>query len=406
MTTTGDIDVTIPGSEPSVDSAAKWLEGLRDDAYFTSFLLDQNTLANGIGGEIAAAVSDYATPLRDATKNLYDRALKAADVMRSFADQLSSHKTDMNEHLETAISDGLEVKGNIIKYPTKVSPPGTFPRKGTQEARQSWYAADEAYDNYQAKIRDFEKVKGRVEATFKDLNDWIVNNLVTTKKDVLIAPYSGRIKSLLENLTSGGSNLSNNVFSDTASDLRDAATDWATNRAAEKSKNPAVATKSTPPSQKAIDAKLNKPKPTAWRNTAESLETLGSAAKYLGKAVTIGGPIADLAMGNSVGKVLVTTAAGVATVMLLPEAVTVTGVVLVSVAAVAVAEGAGWLYENMIPLQYREMIDHPWEEAKKSAGKALDTTQNWAADTAEKAKDKISDTWNQATGWSWDYFGV
>ena len=60
----------------------------------------------------------------------------------------------------------------------------------------------------------------------------------------------------------------------------------------------------------------------------------------------------------------------------------------------------------MIPLQYREMIDHPWEEAKKSAGKALDTTQNWAADTAEKAKDKISDTWNQATGWSWDYFGV
>lgn len=406
MSTPGDIDVTIPGSESSVDSAAKWLEGLRDDAYTTSFLLDQNTLANGIGGEIAAAVSSYSTPLRDATKDLYDSALKAADVMRSFADQLSSHKTDMNEHLETAISDGLEVKGNIIKYPAKVSPPGTFPRTGTQEARNSWYAADEAYDNYQTKIRDFEKVKGRVEATFKDLNDWIVNNLVTTKKDVLLARYSGPIKGLLENWTSGGSSLSSNVFSTTASDLRDAATTWAKYRAADKSKNPSVATRSKPPSQKAIDAKLNKPKPSAWRNTADSLETLGKTAKYLGKAVAIGGPIADLAMGNSIGKVVVTTAAGLATAALLPEAATVTGVILVGVAAVAVAEGAGWLYENMIPLEYREKIDHPWEEAKKSAGEALDATQNWTADTAEKAKDKVSDTWNQVTGWSWDYFGV
>ena len=99
MSTGGDIDVTIPGSESSVDDAARWLEGLRDNASSAANLFAKNGSGTGVGGEVGLAVGTYSTTLCDAVKNVHDRAEKAADVIRSFADQLLWRKNDMKEHL-------------------------------------------------------------------------------------------------------------------------------------------------------------------------------------------------------------------------------------------------------------------------------------------------------------------
>ena len=120
MSAGGDIDVTIPGSESSVDDAATWLEGMRDNANSAGELFSKNSAASGVGGEVALAVGAYSSSLKDASEDVHDRAEKAADVIRSFADQLSWRKQDMKEHLETARGDGLQVDGNIIKYPEQV----------------------------------------------------------------------------------------------------------------------------------------------------------------------------------------------------------------------------------------------------------------------------------------------
>lgn len=410
MSTGGDIDVTIPGSESSVDDAARWLEGLRDNASSAANLFAKNGSGTGVGGEVGLAVGTYSTTLCDAVKNVHDRAEKAADVIRSFADQLLWRKNDMKEHLETASGDGLQVDGNIIRYPAQVSSPGKFPRKGSKKARDDWFAADEAYDNYLAKVRDFEKIKGRVEATFNALNDWIVNNLVTAKKDALLAPYSGAIKGFVENTigvaTRDGGYLKN-VYSSGADSLREAAGTWAYSRAADKSHSPSVKTRSRPPSKNAIENKLNKPKPTAMRRTADGLEAVGDGVrKFAGKAVAFGGPAVDLATGAPLAKVAGMTAAGMVTLALLPEAATVGGVIVVAGITVGVAEGVGWLYDNAISLEHREIINHPWEETKKGVGKGVDAVGNWAEDTGKYLEDKASDAWNSASAWTWDKLGI
>ena len=89
MSAGGDIDVTIPGSESSVDDAATWLEGMRDNANSAGELFSKNSAASGVGGEVALAVGAYSSSLKDASEDVHDRAEKAADVIRSFADQLS-----------------------------------------------------------------------------------------------------------------------------------------------------------------------------------------------------------------------------------------------------------------------------------------------------------------------------
>lgn len=110
MITAADIDVTIPGEVASVDAAAQWLEGLRDDAEDASGLLNAAALTEISSGEVSAAVTSYALMLWQCSMDIYVRATDAADVTRAFADQLGWRKDDMKEHLETARGDGLTVK--------------------------------------------------------------------------------------------------------------------------------------------------------------------------------------------------------------------------------------------------------------------------------------------------------
>lgn len=113
MITAADIDVTIPGEVASVDAAAQWLEGLRDNAEDANGLLNAAALTEISSGEVSAAVTSYALTLWQCSMDVYVRATDAADVNRAFADQLGWRKDDMKEHLETARGDGLTVIGNI-----------------------------------------------------------------------------------------------------------------------------------------------------------------------------------------------------------------------------------------------------------------------------------------------------
>ncbi|WP_314781314.1 hypothetical protein [Actinomyces massiliensis] len=134
----GDIDVTIPGSVESVDGAASWLEDLRDNLRDGRLMFTNNaTQANGsLSGELASAVTAFSNDLSTAADDAYNRAKSAADTVRSFADQLSWRKDDMNDHLETARGYDLDVDGNIIHYPEAVSDPGDLP-KGAPRMRRT-----------------------------------------------------------------------------------------------------------------------------------------------------------------------------------------------------------------------------------------------------------------------------
>ena len=180
------IDVTIPGSVNSVRSAASWLRRLRDDFYDAEIDMRNNGLfaGNWLDGELSDALvlysGDLEGDLETGCDDAYQRAKKAVDIIRTFADELSSRKEDMSGHLETARNDGLTVEGNIIHYPAAVSAPGKYPKGGTSDEKSAWNSADDKYNDYLQKVRDFEKVRGRVEYTFKQLSDWIANNLAPT----------------------------------------------------------------------------------------------------------------------------------------------------------------------------------------------------------------------------------
>lgn len=396
MSTDRDIDVTIPGNSGSVKSAAEWMGRLRDDANTASELHNKIFVSDATGGEVAKALASYSAPLRDASHDVYQRARDAADVMHSFANQLKWRKEDMNEHLETARNDGLNVDGNIIKCPSEVEKPGDFPWRGTWEAQTDWNVKDAAYDEYVRKLRDFKKVQRRVQATFQELNDWIVNNLVAAKEAALKSLHGNVIKTFTENtlgaaVADGGAY--ENVYHKIASDLRTTAAKLADSRSVASS----AATHSKPPSQKDIDRALKRSKASAMERAAEDIESTGNGVrKFIGKAVAIGGPIADLAMGTPAAEVAISTAAGIGAVALLPEEAAAATVITVGTVA---AVGAGWAYNHMVPLKNREQINHPWEEAKQGASKAVDNATNWAQDTTDSVKDAASDAWHFASGY-------
>ena len=96
----------------------------------------------------------------------------------------------------------------------------------------------------------------------------------------------------------------------------------------------------------------------------------------------------DLAMGTPAAEVAVSTVAGIGAAALLPEEVAAATVITAGTVA---AVGAGWAYNHMAPLKYREQINHPWKEVKNGASKAVDGATNWAQDTAGSAKNGVAD---------------
>ena len=318
--------------------------------------------------------------------DVYVRATDVADVTRAFADQLGWRKDDMKEHLETARGDGLTVIGNIIKFPTEVSSPGNFPWLAAKAVQVAWFVANQAYLEYLKKLRDFEKIKGRVEATFKQLNDWIVNNLVKAKEKAMETLIDRTLNSLILNSAKYGitdPELLGNEFTPLVTELRVAAQSLESARRSASS----AGTRSKPPSKHDID----QAKKSLRENFADDLEATGDKAKrFAGRAVDVAGPVSDLVTGAPLGETVVSTAAGTAVALVLPEAAPAVFVVAVPA---AVGTAAVWGYREFVPLENREYFERPWSEFKNGVSNAVGDAKNWAGDAADDVKNIPVELW-------------
>ena len=311
----------------------------------------------------------------------------------------------MSGHLETARNDGFTVEGNIIHYPDAVSAPGKYPKGGTSDEKSAWNSADDKYNDYLQKVRDFEKVRGRVEYTFKQLSDWIANNLAPTKtevlKDAVMAGFRGLlVKEVGVNYEYG----TTNVYKSRIDALNDAAKELATTRAQMKSKNPRVSTGGDP-SDGAVSR--NKARSGAAKELEEAASSAGNTAKKLifrsNVVLTLGSAAYELSQGADPGNLLVTTATGLAidagvAALIAAGVITAPGwgtAVLIGAATVVVVTGVGYVYDHALSKRTRETINRKLD----GAGTALMETGEDIANTAQ-------DLWGDASstvshGWKW-----
>jgi hypothetical protein len=383
------------------------LRRLRDDFYDAEIDMRNNGIlaSNWLEGELSDALAVYSGDLNRGCNDAYQRAKKAVDIIRAFADELSSRKEDMSGHLETARNDGLTVEGNIIHYPAAVSAPGKYPKGGTSDEKSAWNSADDKYNDYLQKVRDFEKVRGRVEYTFKQLSDWIANNLAPTKtevvKDTVMAGFRGL---LVKEVGVGYENTTNNVYKSRIDALNDAAKELATTRAQMKSKNPRVSTGGDP-SDGAVSR--NKARSGAAKELEEAASSAGNTAKKLifrsNVVLTLGSAAYELSQGADPGNLLVTTATGLAIdagVAVLVAAGVISapgllGAAAIGVATVVVSAGVGYVYDHALSKRTRETINRKLD----SAGTALMETGEDIANTAQDLWDDASSTVSH--GWKW-----
>jgi hypothetical protein len=388
-----DIDVTIPGSVESVSGAASWLEGLRDNFSDANLLFTNNsTQANSaLVGELGSAVTAFSDDLSKACNDAYDRAKKAADTIRSFANQLSWRKDDMNDHLETARGYDLVVEGNIIRYPEAVSDPGDLPKGCTKAEQEEWHAADEAYDAYRRKVKHFEKVRGKVNGTFEELNDWIDENLATTESEVLQNTRLTGTKALLATaLDKGYGKVVKHKYAAAAEELRGAAEQAAIRAAQDASANPQVHARKARPSDKAIDRKRGKGESGKLEKKAISKEKFGkNAAKLGGGAITIGFAVYDLVRGEPPSETILTATTGT-----IAAAAAGSGGILV---APAVSTGTSYAYETWVSQETREKIDEGLVDSKNWVFDNLGDACSSAEEKIEDFTDLIADGWKMGT---------
>lgn len=401
------IDVTIPGSVNSVRTAASWLRRLRDDFYDAEIDMRNNGIfaSQWLDGELADALAVYSGDVKRGCNDAYERAKKSVDIIRAFADELSSRKEDMSGHLETARNDGLTVEGNIIRYPAAVSAPGKYPKGGTSDEKSAWNSADDKYNDYLQKVRDFEKVRGRVEYTFKQLSDWIANNLTPTKTEVLKDTVMAGARGLLvKEIGVNYEYMATNVYKSRIDTLNDAAKELATTRAQMKSENPRVSAGGDP-SDGAVSR--NKARSGAAKELEEAASSAGNTAKKLifrGNAVlTLGSAAYELSQGADPGNLLVTTATGLAidagvAALVAAGVITAPGwgtAVLIGGATIVVTTGVGYVYDHALSKRTRETINRKLD----SAGTALMETGEDIANTAQDLWEDASSTVSH--GWKW-----
>lgn len=385
MSTLATIDVTIPGNVEQIHLVASWLGKLRDDLWEAKDLLsnNKNLAFSKLKGELADAIHDYYADMEKTCENTYNRTKTANEIIHAFADQLSSRKSDMADHLETAKADKLKTDGNIIYYPDPVSKPGDFPKNGTKAQKVAWDNADNAYEDFQAKVRDFNKINGRVEATYKRLTDWIESQLAPAANDVQSSLFSGALKGIVTTAAEKAGRPLIKTAYETASDHWEGIAAEAQKAADKKFKRTGKGAR-----RRVIEQHVNERKAARYRMKADTAKSVGKTAlKYSSPVITLGSAAYDLWAGERPGKVLTITAAGV---VLAPAAeavalatIPVTGPMAVVVAG-GTAFGTGWsidkAYDNMLSKQTREKIEEKGDDFNE-----------WVSETGEDIKNGWKD---------------
>ena len=401
---TDDIDTWIPGSVSSVDAAANWLDDLKTgfgDADYR--FVRARSSAMSCTGELFYAAMDYCADLHEASSDAEGRAGTAVDNIRSFADQLGWRKEDMSGHRTTATDGGLTVSEYLIMAPDEVEKPADLPKGATQQQKDSWYAADEAYEAYLEKKELFEELKTSVDATRKELDDWITQNLKTAEADVLNALVVPWVKELVNGSIAESPNVASNVYDGKIADHQKKLIAIAEAKATSKSANPAVRAGVKPPSQAAVDRNYGR-SPKA--GIASTLSKVGKYGKVVAKAanplITVAFAAQEIASGESPGKVILSAGAGMATGIAVAAIMAGSPFIASAVAAVvisgAVAAGVGYAYENWVSKETREKIDEGLRDFGNGVKDTVKGAWNGASEGASDAKDWVEDRWKMAFG--------
>ena len=135
-------------------------------------------------------------------------------------------------------------------------------------------------------MKHFEKVRGKVNGTFEELNDWIDENLATTESEVLQNTRLTGTKALLTTaLDKGYGKVVKHKSAAAAEELRGAAEQAAIKTTQDASANPQVHARKARPSDKVIDRKRGKGKSGKLEKKTISKEKLGKNATKLGAAL-------------------------------------------------------------------------------------------------------------------------
>lgn len=385
-TGTETIDTEIPGSPASVHSAADWLYDLKEDVYdgYCHLTHCTTTAAQDLAGKTAEAVEDYSHNVELACTDTFERARKAADVVRAFADQLGWRQDDMTGHRGRARDGGLTVSGYLIHAPTPVEDPGSRPKDATTKQAEQWQAAHDSYEDYLARKEVFDELREDVTHTRDELETWITDNLVLAEAEVLSDTVLSGVRSTVGDIAAKGTETEiKNHYGDKAAALRNKAHSKALMKGANQSRSLHFKSPLSP-TQAEIDRVIDNSRLlTRWMNKAGDLQQTGNQlARRANVLIAVGFIGTELAQGGSPSQVLVAAGAGAGAAALFTASTSFLAPVF---ASAIVATGVGYAYEQAVPLHIRERIDEGLKDAAGSVADAAKDAWNSLAEAVSQS---------------------
>lgn len=378
-TNTTEIDTLIDASPADIHAAAEWLGKLKTGFEEASTSLKNTSLDRlDLTGEFGVALNDYINDICAGCDDAAEELTPTIDTIESWHDQVVWRKQDMAGHRDDAKAGELTVRDDrYIQAPESVSDPGNAPKNATVTQKNSWQTAHDNYEKYLEKKKVFDNLQNDVNATRKQLTDWVAQHMTISETSPL---YELQVKAMQDGSIKIGELVIENKFYGTPfNKLVERATPAAAARAAAKSGNPQVRAGKKPPNPDSVARRAE-----ASARAKGGSPTLTAKAKKLaqrtGTTLTLALSGWEIYNGKSPSQVGLETAAGFAAGAVVTAAAAATlpawgtAAVVVLVGG-AVSWGVGKAYESWVPLRTRERIDEgikdAWNATVGSAWKAV-----------------------------------
>lgn len=365
------VDLTIPGDPSAIHALADWLDPkLADDLNETYDALRIATNRSMLHwkGASGDAFQQTAYKIVEGIDPVDNYARDAAEAFRAYAQRPKRGQSTFADYADRARERWLIFAGNVVSMPMPpkqyISAPGTPPP--IEYGPNGECIAPRPAGWYEEAKQCYAQIAEDVGTWWGDLTDWVIEHLVP-----LIARASDfdTLSAVTATLSKGNEVIFNSLLgtSNMPWEERLAAFETEAKKYQEDFSKFDERLRSGDPSVKALA------KGTSKAEILEHLDDLSSKIKGLkvgtrilpgiGTAIDVGGAVVDVANGGSISTAGVGLAggaagAGAATFAAAGSAVP-GGVVVVAaaLAAVLVAEGSKWAWEEWVPLDVREAID-------------------------------------------------
>lgn len=376
------IDTHIDASPADITAAADWLGKLKigfDEAH--SSLVNTMSARSELSGEFGRALNEYVNDLANGCWSASSELKTSVDVINSWHDQVVWRKRDMAGYRDDAKAGGLTVEDDrYIKPPDEVDDPGELPKGATGKQKSTWQTAHDNYTAYVEKKHLWDNLKSDVDDTRTQLTDWVAEHMTVNSKSPL---YETILAGLINSgIVATGVLAKNAYYTEAYYMVRDKAIEDAVMRHYEQSKSLSKDKKEWKPDREAVAKRTNASMPDRVSN-ADLAGKAKKVAKHTGNVLTLAVAGWQIYDGKSPSQVAIETGAGIVAAAGAAALATTAAVALVGTApawvpiaagvvvGTAVAAGAGWVYENCVPLRTRERIDEGIKDAA-----------SWVGDTA------------------------